>query len=666
VSQSQLGVYKNDLNDFAVRPTTMHDSVAGDPMWLVTEHGDGSSIDVIKMTGVLSTSATFTYTNLPVAAYSNVVNPLNPNGSVITNNIDARIEKAAEANNILVATQSVSVSNTEDDAQWYAIDVSSGTPTLKQQGRVSAGNHTYITYPSIDINAAGQIGMTYMKSGTDNSTDYLSMYVTGRNPGDAAGTMQTPVPVPAGAGKANYHDFSGGGRAGDLSGINVDPVDGSFWAANEFANTESTANWGTAVANFTVANPLPSVDLAVSVSGPSSVTAGGSATYTITIANNSTTAAQNVVLSDTLPAGSTFTSIGQTSGSDGFTMAQSGGTVTETAQANIAPNSSDTFSLVVGVPTGLANGASFNDTATVQSANPDSNAGDNTQTVTGSVINTILASDLSVKISGPSSSSEGNTVTYTITVTNAGPSSATGVVLTDTLGAVTSYRSATTSQGTFSAAGGVVTFTLGTIGVAGTATAKVTVQAIEDGSTSNVASVTSGNADSNSSNNSASATTSFAEPTITVSGLITSKSQTLTNAQVAAFSHASGVEPVGSFSATINWGDGATSAGVITLAGTTYQVSGSHTYKNGGNHVISTTVVETGNSPGHEGGSKLDANPGTLPPGDRDIVQLSSVGQGNHNGQGNPGGGLGIDDGVLLATLPGRKKSRSGFDPAFG
>src|SRR5262249_8802013 len=44
---------KNDLNDFSVRPTTMHDSVAGDPMWMVTEHGDNHSIDVIKVTGVL-------------------------------------------------------------------------------------------------------------------------------------------------------------------------------------------------------------------------------------------------------------------------------------------------------------------------------------------------------------------------------------------------------------------------------------------------------------------------------------------------------------------------------------------------------------------------------------------------------------------------------------
>lgn len=121
--------------------------------------------------------------------------------------------------------------------------------------------------------------MTYMRSGTDGTTtnpDYLSMYVTGRNSSDAPGTMQTPVVVPSGTGLANYSDFSGGGRAGDLSGINVNPVDGSFWAANEFADTESTANWGTAIANFTMSSSTPFPDMAVTVSGPSSVTPGGS------------------------------------------------------------------------------------------------------------------------------------------------------------------------------------------------------------------------------------------------------------------------------------------------------------------------------------------------------------------------------------------------------
>jgi uncharacterized repeat protein (TIGR01451 family) len=589
-----LTVFQNNLNDFSVRPTTMHGSVAGDPMWLVTEHGDNVSIDVIKMTNALSTSPTFTYTNLAVAAYSPVVNPLNPNGTVITNNIDARIQKSSEANGLLVAAHSVSISSTQDVVQWYVVNVSGATPTLQQQGRVNAGSNTYLTYPAIDINASSNIGLTYMRSGTDASNDFESMYVTGRTTSDATGTMEASVLVPSGHGAANYHDFSNGGRAGDLSGISVDPSDGSFWAASEFANTDATANWGTAVANFNLSNPLGNADMAVTATGPSSVTAGTNATYTITITNSGPTAAQGVVLTDTLPAGSNFGSMTQTGGTDGFSLSQSGGTATETATGTIASGASDTFTLVVAAPSSLGNGAPFNDTASVSASNPDPTPGNNSATVTGSIVNNNPNADLSVSVSGPGSSTEGNSVTYTVTVTNAGPSSATSTVLTDTLGSILNFQSATTTQGTFSASGGVVTFTIGTIASGGTVTATVTAQAIEDGSTSNSASVTSSSPDPNTGNNSGSVTTSVAEGSISVSAPIRTRSITLTNFQVATFTHASAVEPTSAFSATINWGDGTSSAGTISLSGSTYVVRGSHTYSGGGRHTISTTVVEVG------------------------------------------------------------------------
>ena len=587
------GVGKTDLADFSVRPTTMHDAVAGDPMWLVTEHGDNTSIDVIKVTGVLTNSATFQYTNLAVTAYSGVVAPRNPNGTTITTNIDSRIQKAAEANNTIVVTHSVAASATQDVAQWYAIDVSSGTPTLAQQGRVSSGANTYVVYPGIDINASGQIGMSYMKSGTDTSTDYLSMWVTGRVSTDAAGSMETPVMVNAGRGLANYHDFTGSGRAGDLSGINVDPGNGTFWAANEFANTQATANWGTAIANFAPAAPANSADLVVVNSGPSTVTAGTNATYTITLTNNGPNASHAVVLSDALPAGSTFVSITQTGGSDGFTFAQSGSTITESALADIASGSSDTFSLVVSAPVGLSPGADFSDTASVSSSTADPNSGNNSAKVTGTIVGP--PADLAVANSGPATAQEGGLLTYTVTVTNSGPNAGTGVVLTDTLGTNLKFVSATTSQGSFSQSGGVVTFTLGALDVGATATLSVTAQALEDGNLTNSASVTATSADPTSSNNSATASTSVSEPSINVSGPITTTSKNPSNIVVATFTHAAGVEPTSAFAAVINWGDNKTSAGTITLSGSTYTVRGSHRYSHGGTHTISTTATEIGN-----------------------------------------------------------------------
>jgi uncharacterized repeat protein (TIGR01451 family) len=635
VSQSSLRVYKNDINDGSLRPTTMHDSVAGDPMWLVTEHGDGKSIDVIKETNVLTTSPTFAYTNLAVTPYSGTVYPRNPNGTVITNNIDARIMKAAEWKNTIVASHSVSVSSTEDDAQWYAVDVSSGTPTLKDQGRVSGGNNTYLTYPSIDINSSGQIGMTYMRSGTDTSTDYLSMYVTGRAPSDTAGTMETPVLVPAGKGQANYKDFSTGGRAGDLSGINVDPVDGSFWAANEYANTETTANWGTAIANFLISSPLPSTDMAVTISGPSSVTAGdpNGATYTITITNNGPASAQGVVLTDALPSGSTVMSMSRTSGTDSFTFAQSGGKETATASGNLLSGASDTFSLQITVPSNLAAGSGFTDTASVQASNTDPSTGNNSASTTASVVNTTPNADVSVSVSGPATANEGGTITYSVTVTNNSSTTiATGVTLTDTLPGITKYVSAT-GPGTPSVSGGTVTFSIGDMAAGATVTATVTAQATEDGSSSDSASVSATTQDPNPANNSASASTSFAEPAIVVSGAISTKNTSFSG-QVATFTHASGVEPASAFVATINWGDGNTSTGTITQSGTSYVVTGSHSYRKHGNHTITTTVTETSNAV-----DKLGDDSGGKSWKRQDVVQLPSAAHSSASSSASPAGG---------------------------
>ncbi len=57
----------------------------------------------------------------------------------------------------------------------------------------------------------------------------------------------------------------------------------------------------------------------------------------------------------------------------------------------------------------------------------------------------------------------GNPVTYTLSVTNSGPSNASGIVLTDTLPAGMSFASAAASQGTCSQSGGVLTCTLGVL-----------------------------------------------------------------------------------------------------------------------------------------------------------------------------------------------------------
>src|SRR5262249_2074480 len=57
---------------------------------------------------------------------------------------------------------------------------------------------------------------------------FASTFVDARSAGDPAGTMQGAKLVTAGKGTGNIVD-----RAGDFSGMNVDPGNGTFWAANQ-------------------------------------------------------------------------------------------------------------------------------------------------------------------------------------------------------------------------------------------------------------------------------------------------------------------------------------------------------------------------------------------------------------------------------------------------
>ena len=124
-------------------------------------------------------------------------------------------------------------------ARWYEFDVTGGVASLKQQGNIDPGPGVHTYFPSIAINAAGDIGLTYMQS---SASEYVSMYVTGQRAGDPAGAMGIPALVKAG--DTTYP----GGRGGDYSGITVDPVTDTFWAANEVILR--SAFWSTWIGEF--------------------------------------------------------------------------------------------------------------------------------------------------------------------------------------------------------------------------------------------------------------------------------------------------------------------------------------------------------------------------------------------------------------------------------
>src|SRR5262249_46364552 len=71
---------------------------------------------------------------------------------------------------------------------------------------------------------------------------------------------------------------------------------------------------------------------------------------------------------------------------------------------------------------------------------------------------------------------------------------------------------------------------------------------------------------------------------------------------LATFTDANPFGTVADFSATIDWGDGVNSAGVVAIgSGGGFAVSGSHTYSGTGYRTISTTIADVGGS--HAGAS---------------------------------------------------------------
>ena len=103
--------------------------------------------------------------------------------------------------------------------------------------------------------------------------------------------------------------------------------------------------------------------------------------------------------------------------------------------------------------------------------------------------------DLSLTKTGPSTVPPGGTITYTITVSNAGPQPATNVVVTDPIPAGTTFVSATPSQGTCSGTTTVIC-NIGTLANPGSATITLVVTApMANGPVTNTATAVSAEGD---------------------------------------------------------------------------------------------------------------------------------------------------------------------------
>ncbi len=218
-------------------------------------------------------------------------------------------------------------------------------------------------------------------------------------------------------------------------------------------------------------------DLVVTKSYAGATSPGGTGTYTITVHNNGPSSATNVTLNDTAPATITFGTVTVAStptGVNACTPAPSTTTI-----ACVFPTIQNGQTVTLTVPATIAAGATVGSQISNTASTPattDQVPANNTDTETFTV--GAASVDLGVTLAvDPATAAPGDTVTYTVSVTNPSTTDdATGVVVTDVLPAGLTADAAppTPSVGTVSVANNTWTWTIGTVTKAPAAPATAT------------------------------------------------------------------------------------------------------------------------------------------------------------------------------------------------
>jgi uncharacterized repeat protein (TIGR01451 family) len=347
-----------------------------------------------------------------------------------------------------------------------------------------AGGGTGVTNLVLTFDQSAASGLPdngSLTSGTFQPTDF--------EPGDVF-----PGTIPAGAVSSSLDVLNGGNPNGAWR----------LYVADDTVVDAGVVVGGWSLTINTVSPPDPHADLSVGLVGsPGSVTIGQPVTYAIGVTNLGPDAASGVVLTNLLPAGMELLEATASQG----TLSTNGGIVLANLGA-LAPSTNATVTLVARP---LASGAKTV-SAAVSADLLDLHWVNNTAAVVTEV--TEAAADLAVRVTdAPDPVVQGQLLTYTITLTNQGPSAAPGVWLTNTLPAGDQVVSAIPSQGSVSSLGaGRVICDLGTLSTGATVVVTITARPLSAGLHTNRVEVASLAQDSNAANNRANAVTTVLVP----------------------------------------------------------------------------------------------------------------------------------------------------------
>lgn len=256
--------------------------------------------------------------------------------------------------------------------------------------------------------------------------------------------------------------------------------------------------------------PAPSVDVGVEKLAAENVTDDTDLVYNLTVTASGVPA--TITLNDTLPAPLTFVSLDAPAGWSCTTPAVGSNGTVSCSVVNFTLGSA-AFRLTTHVPDGTPEGTFIQNFASVSTLqndiNPENDGSSAGTTVQGDA-------DLSISKTGPASAERFEVLSYTVTLNNSGPSSATNAVMIDALPAGLTFSAITAPSGWSCAtpavgSGGAITCITNEFPPGASAEFSIDATAVLDGDITNVASIASSDGDANTANNSSSATTAVTD-----------------------------------------------------------------------------------------------------------------------------------------------------------
>jgi uncharacterized repeat protein (TIGR01451 family) len=380
--------------------------------------GLSNGIGGISTTANLGASSKVTYT---VSGTLDPWSTITSLANTATENVDAAVADVPGANDTATVTSTVQrIADLSITKSSVPTTVIPGTPTQYTVTVTNTGPTSVAGAHVVDVVPASLLNASWACAGSNGAA-----CVGG---GGGSGSIDTTVDVPAGGVVtftvlASIDPWFASGIAADV--VNTATVSGPSGIADPQGNNTATET--------DVAAPV--ADLVVTKSNAStSIIPGTNATYTITVSNHGPSAVRNVSVTDTMAAPFVVADAQwscATIGDPPSSCSAVAGSGNINTTVDLAPNDVATFK--VSVPIDAAATGSVNNSvliapdSRVTDPTPGDHSASDTDTLTPKV-------DLAVtKTDGTPDAIPGNGVTYTIVVTNLGPSDSPNTAVIDSL-----------------------------------------------------------------------------------------------------------------------------------------------------------------------------------------------------------------------------------------